>query len=275
MKRREIAQKWLTTIMLGLIGLIMVTPLVWMLSASFKYETDVFAMPIEWIPSNPILTNYVTVFTDFPFLAWYKNTFIVAISVVLVVLVFSSVSGYAFAKLTFAGKNFIFALFIATMMIPAQVRIIPQFMVFKQLSLINTLGAVILPWSFNAFAIFLMRQFFSSIPNDLIEAARIDGCNEYSTFFRIVLPQASSQLAALTILAFTWGWNDYFGPLVYISDTTKQVLSVGIASIKGNYSSNYAIQMAGATLALIPILIVYVCAQKHFIEGIATSGIKG
>lgn len=262
------------TAILMFFGIAMIFPVVWMLSASFKYESDVFRMPIEWIPSNPNMGNYSTAINEFPFVQWYWNTVYVTALVVFFVLFFSSVAGYAFAKLPFRGKNVIFALFIATMMIPNQVRIIPQFLIFKELGLINNLLSVALPWSFNAFAIFLMRQFFTSIPNELLEAARIDGCNEYSTFFRIVLPLAKSQLAALFILAFTWGWNEYMGPLIYIQSPEKQMLSVGIASFKGQYSANFAVQMAGATLALIPIILVYLAAQRHFIQGIALSGTK-
>jgi len=166
-------------------------------------------------------------------------------------------------------------MFIATLMIPMQVRIIPQFMMFKAFDMINTHWTITVPWMYNAFSIFLMRQFFMSIPDELIEAARIDGSNAYRTFWEVVLPLAKPSLTALTVLSFTWGWNAYFGPLIYISDTNKQVLSVGIATFKSQYAENFATQMAGATLALVPIIIVYLFAQKQFIEGIALSGVKG
>ncbi len=274
-KRKELTTGIITTAVLSLFGILMIFPIVWMLSASFKFESDVFRMPIEWIPSNINYDNYSTVFSEFPFLRWYGNTIFLAAMVVAFVLFFSSLSGYAFAKLNFSGKNIWFALFIATLMIPNQVRIIPQFLVYQQVGLIDSIFAVALPWMFNGFSIFLMRQFFASIPNELLEAARIDGSNEYQTFFRIVMPLAKSQLAAMFILAFTWGWNEYMSALIYINDIDKQVLSVGIASFKGQYSANFAVQMAGATLALIPIIVVYLSAQKYFIQGIALSGVKG
>ncbi|MFI3212417.1 MAG: carbohydrate ABC transporter permease [Eubacteriales bacterium] len=274
-QKKELAKSIVMSLFLGLIAIIMVFPVVWMLSASFKYEADVFTIPIQWIPENVNYANYTKAFTEYPFLQWYINTFLVAIMVVAFILLFSSLTGYAFAKLNFSGKNILFALFISTLMIPNQVRIIPQFLIFKEFGLLNTLLAVSLPWVFNGFAIFLMRQFFTSIPDELIEAARIDGSNEYRTFFQIVLPLAKSQLAALFILAFTWGWNEYLSPLIYISDVNKQVLSVGIATFKSQYSANFAIQMAGATLALLPIIAVYLCAQKYFIQGVALSGVKG
>lgn len=274
-KKKEIAVKLFITLFLIIVGIVMVFPIAWMISASFKFESDVFRVPIEWIPENPNFENYITALTDFPYINWYINTIIATACIVFLVLFVSSLSGYAFAKMNFKGKNLIFMLFIATMMVPVQVRTIPQFLIFQKMGLINELPSIILPWAFNGFSIFMMRQFFMSIPNDLLEAARIDGSGEYRTFFKIVMPLAKSQLAALFILSFTWGWNEYFGPLVYISDPKKQVLAVGIASFKGQYSNNFAVQMAGATLALVPIIVVYLCAQKHFIEGIALSGVKG
>lgn len=274
-KKKELLNKCLLTAFLGILGIVMVFPIIWMVSASFKYESDVFKMPFELIPSRICMDNYQAAVTEFPFVQWYTNTFISTMCIVFLVLFISSLSGYAFAKLNFKGKNFVFMLFISTMMIPIQVRIIPQFMMFKSLGMINKLSSIIVPWAYNAFAIFLMRQFFTSIPDEIIEAARIDGASEYRTFFTIVMPLAKSQLMALLILAFTWGWNEYFGPLVYINDPLKQVLSVGIASFKGQYSANYAVQMAGATLALIPIIVVYLIAQKHFVKGIAMGAVKG
>jgi len=267
--------KIIKTILLALFGVIMIMPIVWMVSSSFKYEADIFNMPIEWIPSDINLRNYPGAIQDFPYVNWYINTIIVTAGVIASVLVFSSLSGYAFAKLKFAGKNFIFSLFIATMMIPVQVRVIPQYIIFKHMGVIDTQLSVIFPWMFNAFSIFLMRQFFMSIPDELIEAAKLDGANEYRTFFSIVMPLAKSQITALLILAFTWGWNDYFGPLIYIHTPKNQVLSVGIASFKAEYADNFGIQMAGATMALVPLIIFYLILQKNFIEGIALSGVKG
>ncbi len=276
MTKKSFIQKVLLTAVLVVIGWTMIYPVLWMISASFKFESDVFKFPIEWIPKKINLNNYrLAVASEFPYFQWYWNTFKTTAIVVALVLSVSSLAGFAFAKLRFRGKNLIFALFISTLMIPVQVRIIPQFMMFKSLGMINTHWTITLPWIYNGFAIFLMRQFFMTVPDELIEAAKIDGSGEYRTFFQIILPLAKSSLVALTILAFTWGWNAYFGPLIYISNPLKQVLAVGIASFKGLYAANYAVQMAGATLALIPVIIVYLIAQKQLIEGIALSGVKG
>lgn len=272
---KAMTTKIILTAALAGVGIGMVLPVLWMISSSFKYEADVFKMPMEWVPKYLYLNNYITAVTEFEYFRWYGNTLKTTLIVVGLVLLISSMSGYAFAKLKFKGRDFIFFLFISTMMIPMQVRIIPQFMMFKSWDMINTHWTITLPWMYNAFAIFLMRQFFMSIPDDLIEAAKIDGCNAYKTFWDIVLPLAKPSMTALTVLSFTWGWNAYFGPLIYINDTSKQVLAVGIATFKSQYAENFATQMAGATLALLPIIIVYLFAQKQFIEGIAMSGVKG
>lgn len=273
-EKRRIGE-WIKSAILFLVGIVMITPMLWMVSTSFKYESEVFSMPIEWIPSNINFNNYVLAVTTHPYAQWYINTIMVTAAVVAIVLFFSSLSGYAFAKLPYKGRDILFFLFISTMMIPSQVRIIPQYMLYSKLGLINTLASCVVGWFYCAFAIFLMKQFFMSIPDELLEAARIDGAGEIRIFIQIVIPLAKSQLSALGILAFTWGWNEYFAPLIFISDTNKQVLSVGIATFKSVYATNYAEQMAGATLALVPVVIVYIILQNHFIEGIALSGVKG
>lgn len=275
MKSNNIVVKSVLSFVMFAIGITMVLPVAWMISASFKFEGEVFKMPMEWIPNNPTLLNYSKALNDFPYLEWYGNTIKVTLLIVLISVLFSSLSGYAFAKLEFYGKEIIFGLFIATLMIPMQVRIIPQFLIFKNFGLINTHASIVLPWIYNGFAVFLMRQFFMGIPDEMLEAARIDGSGEFRTFAQVVMPLAKPSLVALTILSFTWGWNQYFGPLIYISDTTKQLLAVGITNFKSQYSSNFALQMAGSTLALVPILLVYLILQKQFIEGIALSGVKG
>ena len=275
MKVKNQKSIYIKTIVLAIFGLLMIAPIIWMISSSFKFESVIFERPFHLIPQNINLQNFPHAVNKFPYFDWYRNTIFVTIGVVLSVLCFSSLSGYAFAKLDFVGKNVIFSLFIATMMIPVQVRIIPQYIIFKQLGVIDTQWSVIFPWMFNAFSIFLMRQFFMSIPDELIEAAKLDGASEYRTFGTIVLPLAQAQLSALLILSFTWGWNDYFGPLIYIHTPTRQVLSVGIASFKAEYADNFGVQMAGATMALVPLIVLYLFAQKNFIEGIALSGVKG
>lgn len=264
------------TIVMVLLACVMIVPVVWMMSTSLKFESEVFNFPIEWIPKEITWSNYVSAFTNFPYISWYVNTFRNTFLIVASILTVSSMAGYAFAKLRFRGHNILFFCYIAALMVPSEVRLIPQFLLYRNLGIINTMWAVVLPWMlFTGFSIFLMRQAFMAVPNELLEAAQIDGCNYYRQYFSIALPLIKSSLITLGILAFTWGWNDYTGPMIYINDLNKQVLSVGIAAFKTQYSANYALQMAGATVALVPIIIVYLIAQKHLIEGVASSGVKG
>ncbi len=274
--RTQLILKIIKTIILAALAVLMIIPVVWMLSASFKFEADVFGFPIEWIPENPTLQNYEKAVTDFPYFNWYFNTLRNTIVIVFGMLLTSSMAGFSFAKLNFKGKNFIFLTFVAALMIPAEMRLIPQFLLYRELNLLDTMWAVVLPWMlFVGFAIFFMRQAFMVIPNELIEAAKIDGCGFLKIYYRICLPLVKNSLVALSILAFTWGWNDYTGPLIYTRTPENFVLSVGIASFRSQYAQNFALQMAGASMALVPIIIVYLIAQKYFITGIANAGIKG
>lgn len=257
------------------IGLIMAMPVFWMLSAAFKYESEIFDMPIQWIPNYLYLDNFKFILTEFPYIDWYFNTIKITIFIVVATIFVSSLAAYAFSRLEFKGKNLIFAIYIATLMIPLEVRIIPQFLFFKELHLIDTHTAIVLPWLFNGFAIFLLRQFFMSIPFELTESAQIDGCSEFRIFLQIILPLAKPAVMALTILSFTWSWNSYMPPLIYINSIDKQMISVGITTLKEQYVDNFGAQMAGASLALIPVIIVYIAVQKQFVEGIALTGIKG
>ncbi|WP_305768575.1 carbohydrate ABC transporter permease [Candidatus Epulonipiscium viviparus] len=273
---KQLAVKIIKTAILGLGGILMLMPVVWMVSTAFKFEADVFAFPIQWIPERATLNNFTKVFEQFPYWNWYLNTFRNTLLIVTFGLLFASMSGFAFAKINFKGKNIIFLIYISGMMIPGELRLIPQFFMYRNLGIMNTMWAVILPWIFFVgFSIFFMRQAFMAIPDELIEAAKIDGCSLFGIYSKICVPLVKSSFIALGILTFTWGWNDYTGPMIYISDINKQVLSVGIASFKAQYSANYALQMAGATLALVPIILVYLIAQKYLIEGVASSGIKG
>lgn len=276
MSARNMTMKILNTALLAFISILMIAPVIWMISTSLKYESEVFNFPIQWIPETITWENYKKAFLDFPYLTWYYNTIRNTAVIVFSILLVSSMAGFAFAKINFKGKNVIFIIYIASLMIPGEMRLIPQFILFKELGLINTQWAVILPWMlFVAFAIFFMRQAFMAVPNELIEAAKIDGCGYVRMFVIVTLPLVKSTLVALGILAFTWGWNEYTAPLIYIQDIEKQMLAVGIASFKEQYSSNFALQMAGATVALVPVILVYLIAQKYFTEGIAQSGIKG
>lgn len=220
------------------------------------------------------LKNYKSIFNGFPFFRYFFNsTFVVVISCVLNILV-ASLAGFGFAKKTFPGRELIFFFFLATLMIPGQVTIIPIYVMLHKLNMLNTYSALILP-TVGAFGVFLMRQFIIGVPDELLEAARIDGCRELKTFFTIVIPLIKPVIISLTIFTFISVWNDFIWPLVVISSKSKTTLTLGLSVLQGVYRTNYGLLMAGSTLTFLPPFILYIFFQKRFIEGIALSGIKG
>ena len=268
-------QKIVLSLLLLALGLIIAVPLFWMISSSFKPENKLFLYPIKWIPKEPIYTNYIKAWTEFPLGKWYWNTIKVTMGIVIFSLSSSALAGYAFAKLHFKGKYVLLIAYISTMMIPFELRIIPQFTLYQFLHLSNTHWTIILPWVFNPFNVFMLRQAFMSIPGEITESAKIDGCPELKIFWKLMIPNITASLVALFIIQFVHGWNSYLAPIIYLASSDQQMLSPGIATFAQEFSSNYALQMAGASSALIPMLIVYIIGQKNFIEGIAMTGIKG
>lgn len=253
----------------------MCIPFVWMISSSLKPETDVFGFPIRWIPETFRFQNYVDVWTRIPFLTYYKNTIIVAVSITLLQVVTCSLAAYAFTKINFPERNKIFFAYLSTMMVPFQVIMIPQFFIIKGLNLVDRLSSVILLGAFSAFGVFLFRQFFMTIPESLSEAARVDGCSEFGIYSRIIMPLAKPSIASLVIFTFVSAWNDFLGPLIYLNTDARKTLQLGMRSFQSLYSSEYALLMTAATCSVLPVIIVYLCAQDQFVEGIAASGIKG
>lgn len=272
---KNLTVKLLLTIIMLVVSFTMLMPILWMFSASFKFEKDVFEIPIRWIPKAWTFDNYIAAVTEYPYFTWYWNTFKVTVLSNILIVSSSALAGYALARMNFKGKEVITVAFISTLMIPIEVKIIPQFIIFRQLGLYNTHAALILPWIFHGFAIFLLRQFFMGIPFELTEAARIDGCSEFMTFYKIILPVAKPALVSVSVITFVWVWNAFLEPMVFINDVEKQLISVGLSFFQEEYNDNVAIQMAGASLAIWPMVILYLCAQKYFVEGIAMTGIKG
>jgi len=266
---------YVRSLVLILMSLLIALPIFWMISASFKFEADIFTFPIQWIPENPTTRNYVEVWTEYPFARWYFNTLKTTGGILLFSLSVSSLAGYAYAKLDFPGKGILFFLYISTMMIPFELRIIPQLTVYRMIGIQDTHWTVILPWMFNPFHIFLFRQSFMVIPNEITESAKVDGCPQWRVFTQLMVPNIIPTFMALFIIQFVWSWNSYLAPLIFISTTAKQLIGPGIGMFVQEYTQNYALQMAGASSALLPILIVYILAQRYFIEGIAMTGIKG
>jgi len=257
------------------VTIIMLLPFAWMLSASLKLSRDVFAFPIEWIPSQPRWENYVDIWTKIPLALFIYNTSKLTIIVTVLQLLTSSFAAYAFAKLHFPYKNTLFLGYIATIAMPWQVYMVPQFLLMREFGLNNTHLALICLQAFTAFGVFLMRQFYMSIPTELCEAARIDGMNEYQIWAKIMLPLSKPALSTLTIFTFVTTWNDFLGPMIYLTRTELKTIQIGLRMFISQYSAEYGLIMAASVVALIPVLIVFLALQRFFVEGVASSGIKG
>lgn len=252
----------------------MVLPLVWMLSSAVKPLSEVMKVPPSLIPEQPTLDNFAVVFTQLPFGRYLANSVIVAVIVVVGVVFVSAMAGYALAKFPFRGREVLFMAMLASLMVPFQVRMIPLYLMSMKLHLTDTLAGVAFPWLFDAFGIFLMRQFFHTIPTDIIEAARIDGTSEPRIFFEIVLPLTRPALAALGIFTLVANWEEFLWPLIVTNSDVSRTLPVGLQSFSDQYIANIHWQMAGATIAVAPLLIAFLIFQKQFIQGIAMTGLK-
>ena len=261
--------------LLIVVAFLMLIPLVWMISASLKMNKDVFAFPIEWIPSNPRWRNYQDIWTKIPLLTFIKNTAKLTIIVTLLQLFTSSFAAYAFAKLQFKGKKVLFLGYIATIAVPWQAYMVPQFMMMRSWGLNNTHLAIICLQAFSAFGVFMMKQFYEGVPSELCEAARIDGLSEYGIWFRIMLPLSKPALSTLTIFTFVSTWNDFLGPLIYLTKTELKTIQIGLRMFISQYSAEYGLIMAASVVALIPVLIVFLSLQKYFVQGVASAGLKG
>lgn len=262
---------------LVLIGLacLMLVPFIWMLSASFKLDKDVFVFPIQWIPANPRWQNYVDIWNKIPLAKFVTNTVKLTLIVTFLQLLTSSFAAYAFAKLNFKGKTTLFLAYIATIAVPWQVYMVPQFMMMRAMGLADTHLAIIFLQAFSAFGVFMMKQFYEGIPTELCEAARIDGMNEYQIWYKIMLPLSKPSLSTLTIFTFVNTWNDFLGPLIYLTTESKKTLQLGLRMFISQFGSEYGLIMAASVLSLIPVLIVFLSLQKYFVEGVAASGVKG
>lgn len=258
-----------------LMAVIMLVPFAWMISASLKLEKDVFSFPIVWIPKDPQWGNYQEIWKKVPLMTGFANTFKLTICTTVLQLVTSSFAAYAFAKLEFKGRDTIFMLYVMTISIPWQVYMVPQFKMMTMFGLTDSHLGIILMHAFTATGVFLMRQFFMGIPTELLEAARIDGLSEYGIWARLMLPLSKPAIATLCITSFTFEWNDFMGPLIYLSTSSKKTIQLMLRMFNTQYSSNYAQIMAAATVALIPVLILFAFLQRYFVEGVASSGIKG
>ncbi len=250
-------------------------PFAYMLSTSLKSLNEVFATPIQWIPEELRWDNFTTPLREHPIGRYFRNSLIVAVSVTFLNLATCSLAGYSFAKFKYPGRDLMFGIVLATLMIPLASMIIPLFMVVKSLGWVDTYWGLILPAGTSAFGIFLMRQHMTTIPDDLLEAARLDGSSEIRTFLSIVLPMSKTALSSLAIFIFMWNWDSFFWPLLVTTNAEYRTLPLGIALFESSYGTNYPQLMAVALLAMLPVLAVFLVLQRNFIEALTMSGVKG
>ena len=272
--RRRLGQAgyYIISILLAVLALI---PFLWMISTSLKSRGALMSIPIEWIPAEPTLDAYTEVFSRFPFLRTIGNSLFISVAFTLITLVSASMAAFAFAKLRFRGSGVILSIYIATMMIPTQVTMIPLFVVMNRLGLIDSYASVILPSMFKPFAVFLLVQQMKTIQIDYLDAARIDGAGLFHIYFRVALPLCIPTLATLAVTTFMESWNDYLWPLLMLTDRNKMTLPIALSTLNGQYNTEYNVLMAGSLISMIPIIIIYIAAQKQFKAGLMAGGIKG
>ena len=258
-----------------LIAVLATIPFLWMITTSLKARGALMSIPIEWIPKEPTLAAYVKVFSRFPFFRTIGNSLFISVTYTVITLISASMAAFAFAKLEFPRADMLLKIFLATMMIPTQVTMIPLFVVMNKMQLINTYSSVILPSIFRPFAIFLLVQQMRTIPNDYLDAARIDGASTFRVYFRVALPLCRPTLATLSITTFMEAWNDYLWPLLMLTDKAKMTLPIALSTLNGQYSTEYNVLMAGSLISMVPIILVYIFAQKYFENGMMAGGIKG
>ncbi|WP_026572795.1 carbohydrate ABC transporter permease [Bacillus sp. UNC438CL73TsuS30] len=250
-------------------------PLYWLLTSSLKNSSDVIKMPPDWFPKTMSFSNYADVFQNQPALRWTFNSIIVSLVTTVAVIIVSSLAAYAFSKLKFKGKNVIYIIFISSLMIPKEVMIVPLFRIIQEFGMVNSLNGMIWPNVATAFGVFLLKGFFDTIPDSLREAARIDGAGEFYTFYKIIMPIVKPGIGALFILNFVQVWNDYLWQLIVGQEEGSKTLMVGIASLMQDLSPNFAYKMAGATVAAVPMLVIFILFQRYFTKGLAIGAEKG
>jgi len=272
--KRKISSVALNIVLL-VCGLMILLPFIWMLCSSFKTNVEINALEQHFFPQNFTLQNYADVLTKFNFLSYFINSLIYALLIAVITVYTSTLAGFVLSKYKFKGRQVLFSCILMTMMVPGVVTIIPRYSIMQFLGWIDTYKALIIPSTFTAFGIFMMRQACFGIPDEMLEAARIDGASEFYIFHRIVFPQLRNSVITIAIFQFLWAWDDYLWPYLMIRTDNKQLLPVALNLFSGRYSTDYAGLFAAISIAIIPVVIFYVIFQKHFIEGISSSSIKG
>jgi multiple sugar transport system permease protein len=278
--RREIAgltERFLTVALLVLLAIIVLSPLGWMVSTALKERQQIFTYPPEWIPSPVLWSNFRESTSVYPFGRYASNTLIIATLNVIGVVTTASMAAYAFARLRFPGRDLIFMILLSTLMLPFAVLMIPRYIQFRELGWLDSWLPLIVPNWFggSVFFIFLLRQFFRTIPRDLSDAAKLDGASEFRIYWQIVLPLSKPALAVVAVFVFLDTWNDFLGPLIYITSPSKYTVSLGLSQFMGNYTSQWSYLMAASTLTIVPPILLFLLAQRYFVHGVVLTGVKG
>ncbi|MEV4823288.1 carbohydrate ABC transporter permease [Micromonospora sp. NPDC049274] len=260
-------------LVLAAVGLLL--PFFWMVVSSLKTNNDVFTIPITWLPDPVVWRNYLDIWQRSDMTTWLRNTLLLAVVVTLLQVVTGSFAAYGFARVRFPGRNALFLAYVGTIAVPWQSYMIPQFILMSKLQLSNTLWSIVALQAFGAFGVFLMKQFYETIPEELSEAARVDGLSEFGIYRRIMLPLSRPALASLALLTFVTTWNDYLGPLVYLRSPELRTIQLGLNTFVSQYNAEYALIMTGSVLSVLPVAVIFLLGQRHFIEGIASTGLKG
>jgi multiple sugar transport system permease protein len=275
-KHRSPIVTFLLYLVLIIITIATLFPFMWMLVSSIKAEEEIMAYPIIWWPKITLWNNYIDIWTRINLWQYVQNSIVLAIIVTFLQVITSSFAAYAFAKLRFRGRNTLFLAYFSTIAVPWQAYMVPQFIIMsKYFHLNNTLWSMIFLQAFSAFGVFLMRQFFLGIPDELCEAARIDGLSEYGIWSRIMLPNAKPAVMTLTIFTVITTWNDFLGPYIYLTRDNVKTIQIGLRMFNSQYNTSYGLVMAASVVTLIPLVVVFLAGQKQFVQGVAMTGIKG
>jgi multiple sugar transport system permease protein len=272
---RRTALRVLLYIGLAVASAALLLPFYWMVVSSLKHSNDVFTIPVRWWPDTFVWSNYVDIWAKARMTTWLKNTLTLSVSVTFLQVLTGSFAAYGFSKIRFPGRDFLFICYVGTIAVPWQSYMIPQFVLMSKMHLVDTLWAIIALQAFGAFGVFLMKQYFETIPEELSEAARVDGLSEYGIWARIMMPLAMPAVASLSLLTFVNTWNDYLGPLVYLRNPDHYTIQLGLRTFIDAYNAEYALILTGSVLSVLPIAIVFMLGQRYFVEGIATTGLKG
>lgn len=274
-RRRNLQRKIISYTILILGSVVMLVPFVWMVLTSFKTYAETVKIPVQWFPAVWNFNNYREVLVKLDFLRYYGNTIIVTVLTTTLMLFIGSLSAFAFARMNFPFKNALFYMLLTVFMVPSQMTMIPKYLIISNLGWVDSIKSLVIPNLFSVYTMFMLRQFFASLPQELEDAGKIDGCSYFRLYWNIEMPLCKSSVVAITVLNILWCWNDLLWPLIATSSDKMRVLSVAMATLQGQHGTEYHLLMAAGVMAIIPMIIIYIFGQKYFIEGIAFTGVKG